>query len=85
VTIIAPTNLPATMAGASSLFYSRNIAALALTFVKDGALTIDFTDEVARATVITHGGEVVQEETKALIAPAGSAGARPPSPGGASA
>ncbi len=79
VTIIAPTNLPATMAGAASLFYSRNIAALALTFVKDGAFALDFTDEVARETVITHEGQVVQEATKALLTPAA------PSSGGASA
>jgi hypothetical protein len=55
------------MPSASSLFYSRNIAALLLSFVKDGELVLDFGDEVAAATVITHDGGVVQEATKALL------------------
>ena len=38
VTIIAPDNLPATMPAGASAFYARNIAALLLNFVKDGAL-----------------------------------------------
>ena len=38
VTIIAPTNLPATMPAGASGFYARNISALLLHFVKDGAM-----------------------------------------------
>jgi NAD(P) transhydrogenase subunit alpha len=70
VTIIAPTNLPATMPGSASLFYSRNLAALLLTFIRDGQLTIDPHDEVHAATVIAHGGQVVQTATKKLLEPA---------------
>ncbi len=70
VTIIAPDNLPASMPVGASAFYSRNISALLLGMVKDGALNIDFEDEVTQATVITHGGEVVQEATKKLLDPA---------------
>jgi NAD(P) transhydrogenase subunit alpha len=70
VTIIAPDNLPATMPAGSSAFYARNITALLLNFVKNGALTIDLTDEIAAGTVITHGGEVVQPATKKLLEPA---------------
>jgi len=79
VTIIAPDNLPATMPAGSSAFYSRNITALLLNFVKNGALTIDLTDEIAAGTVITHGGEVVQPATKKLLEPAA------PAPAGGSA
>jgi NAD(P) transhydrogenase subunit alpha len=75
VVILAPDNLPATMPSASSLFYSRNITALLLSFVKDGELVFDFGDEVTAATVITHDGSVVQEATKALLEAA--AGATP--------
>jgi NAD(P) transhydrogenase subunit alpha len=80
VTIIAPDNLPATMPSGSSAFYARNISALLLGMVKDGALNLDFEDEVTKATVITHGGEVVQEATKKLLdpAPAGAAAAGGP-------
>jgi H+-translocating NAD(P) transhydrogenase subunit alpha len=74
VTIIAPDNLPATMPSGSSAFYARNISALLLGMVKDGALNLDFEDEVTKSTVITHGGEVVQEATKKLLQPAEPAG-----------
>ena len=70
VTILAPTNLPASMPTAASLFYSRNLAALLLTFIKDGQLTIDPQDEVHAATVITRGGQVVQAATRKLLEPA---------------
>ena len=73
VTIIAPDNLPATMPAGSSQFYARNISALLLHFVQDGALTYDFTEEITAATVITHGGEVVQAATRKLLEPAVSA------------
>ncbi len=73
VTIIAPDNLPATMPSGSSAFYARNISALLLGMVKDGALNLDFEDEVTKSTVITHSGEVVQEATKKLLEPAAAA------------
>jgi H+-translocating NAD(P) transhydrogenase subunit alpha len=75
VTIIAPDNLPATMPSGSSAFYARNISALLLGMVKDGALNLDFEDEVTKSTVITHGGEVVQDATKKLLQPPAPAGA----------
>ena len=80
VTIIAPDNLPATMPSGSSAFYARNISALLLGMVKDGALNLDFEDEVTKSTVITHGGAIVQEATKKLLdpAPAGAATAGGP-------
>ena len=70
VVILAPTNLPASMPGSASLFYSRNLAALLVTFIKDGSFTIDPNDEVHAATVITHGGQVVQAATRKLLEPA---------------
>ena len=73
VTIIAPDNLPATMPAGSSQFYARNISALLLHFVRDGALTYDFTEEITAATVITHGGQVVQAATRKLLEPAAPA------------
>jgi proton-translocating NAD(P)+ transhydrogenase subunit alpha len=77
VTIIAPTNLPASMPAGASSFYARNISALLLSLVKDGALQLDFADEITKATVITHDGSVIHEATAKLLAPAAV-----PSPGG---
>jgi NAD(P) transhydrogenase subunit alpha len=78
VSIIAPENLPATMPAGASAFYARNISALLLGMVKDGALNLDFDDEVTKSTVITHGGAVLSDAVKKLLEPAPAAG-----PGGA--
>jgi H+-translocating NAD(P) transhydrogenase subunit alpha len=83
VTIIAPDNLPATMPTGASAFYARNISALLLHFVKDGAFNLDLSDEIQAGTVITQGGEVVQAATKKLLEPEPAAAAAPASAGGA--
>jgi len=70
VTILAPTNLPATMPAGASQFYARNLTAFLLHFLKDGALNVDPEDEITAATVITRAGEVVQEATRKLLQPA---------------
>lgn len=67
VTILAPTNLPATMPAGASQFYARNMATFLIHFMKDGNLSIDLTDEISAATVVTHDGAVVQEATKKLL------------------
>ncbi|MGZ6339458.1 MAG: Re/Si-specific NAD(P)(+) transhydrogenase subunit alpha [Candidatus Limnocylindrales bacterium] len=74
VTIIAPDNLPATMPTGASQFYSRNMSALLLHFLKDGQMNYDFSDEITAGTVITHGGDVVQAATKKLLEPAATGG-----------
>ena len=70
MTIIAPDNLPATMPAGASAFYARNISALLLGMVKDGALNLDFEDEVTKATVITKDGAVVQRARQQAAQPA---------------
>jgi H+-translocating NAD(P) transhydrogenase subunit alpha len=70
VTIIAPDNLPASMPAGASQFYARNISALLLGMLKEGALDLDFSDEVTAATVITNGGAVVSEPVRKLLEPA---------------
>jgi NAD(P) transhydrogenase subunit alpha len=70
VTILAPENLPASMPIGSSQFYARNISALLLQLVKDGALDLDPADEIAGPVTITHGGEIRSEAVRKLLAPA---------------
>jgi proton-translocating NAD(P)+ transhydrogenase subunit alpha len=79
VTILAPDNLPATMPIGSSAFYARNLSALLLELVKDGALNLDPTDEIGGPVTITHGGEVRSEAVKKLL------NAAPPSASGGAA
>jgi NAD(P) transhydrogenase subunit alpha len=76
VEIHAPTNLPSSMPTGASTFYSRNISNLLLSFVKSGELRLDFDDPVTAATVITHGGKVVQEATRKLLQPAPRGGVK---------
>jgi NAD(P) transhydrogenase subunit alpha len=70
VTIIAPENLPASMPIGASQFYARNISALLLQLLKDGALNLDPADEIAGPVTITHDGEIRSEAVKKLLAPA---------------
>jgi NAD(P) transhydrogenase subunit alpha len=70
VTILAPENIPATMPIGSSSFYARNISALLLQLVKDGAMNLDPADEIAGPVTITHGGEIRSEAVKKLLQPA---------------
>jgi proton-translocating NAD(P)+ transhydrogenase subunit alpha len=82
VTIIGLTNLPATMPGSATAMYAKNMQTLLKHLIKDGTISLDFTDEITRGATITHGGKVVNEATaKALgieasepaAAPAGGA------------
>jgi NAD(P) transhydrogenase subunit alpha len=67
VTIIGLTNLPATMPGSATAMYAKNMQTLLKHLIKDGAIKLDFTDEITRGATITHGGKVVNEATaKAL-------------------
>jgi NAD(P) transhydrogenase subunit alpha len=70
VTIIGTRNVPATMPLATSQLFARNVANLLLHLVKDGAITLDFTDEITKGSCVTHGGEVVNERAKQLLEPA---------------
>ena len=74
VTIIAPENLPASMPAGASAFYARNISNLLLGMVKEGALHLDFEDEVTKATVVSQGGTILSDAVRALLEPTPTAG-----------
>ena len=60
------------MPAGASAFYARNISALLLGMVKDGALHLDFEDEVTKSTVITRDGEILSDAVRKLLEPAPS-------------
>jgi NAD(P) transhydrogenase subunit alpha len=65
VKILAPLNVPSTMAEHASQLYARNIQALlGLMVSEEGQLTLDFDDEVIAGACITRGGEIVHEGAK---------------------
>jgi H+-translocating NAD(P) transhydrogenase subunit alpha len=58
VTLIGTLNLPSGMPLHASQMYARNIQAVLEHLVVDGALTLDFDDEITADAVITHEGRV---------------------------
>ena len=70
VTIIGTRNVPSTMPQTTSQLYARNVANLLLHLVKNGALALDFADEITKAACVTHGGEIVNERAKQMVSAA---------------
>ena len=70
VLIIGTRNVPSTMPLHASQLYARNVANLLLHLVKDGAINLDFQDEITKGACVTHGGEIVSERAKQLLAAA---------------
>jgi NAD(P) transhydrogenase subunit alpha len=58
VAILGPLNLASTLPCHASQMYARNISSFLLHIVKDGALRLDFEDEIVRDTCVTYAGEV---------------------------
>ncbi len=68
VKIVSPLNLPASMAEHSSALFARNVLALLDLFVgEDGALSLDFDDEVIKGACVVRDGEIVHPGAKAAV------------------
>jgi NAD(P) transhydrogenase subunit alpha len=67
VTIIAPTNLPATVAVHASQLYSRNVTAFLGLLIKAGELNIDLNDDVVGPSCVTHAGEWLNSRVAAAV------------------
>lgn len=67
VTVIGTRNVPSTMPLHASQLYARNVANLLLHLVKDGAINLDFADEITKGACVTHGGEIVNERAKQMV------------------
>ena len=69
VKILAPLNVPSTMAEHASQLYARNVQALLGLMISDsGELSLDFSDEVIAGACITRDGQIVHEGAKAAAA-----------------
>jgi NAD(P) transhydrogenase subunit alpha len=67
VRIIGPINLPATVAYHASDMYARNLLNFIKPAFKDGALAIDWNDEVFAASCVTHDGTIRHEPTRKTV------------------
>src|SRR5688500_11017011 len=63
VRIVGLTNLPATMPASATQMYARSVPARVKHLGKDGALDLDFTDEITEGATLTHRGKAVNEAT----------------------
>jgi H+-translocating NAD(P) transhydrogenase subunit alpha len=68
VRIFGPLNIPGDMPVHASQMYARTVAAMLAEFVRDGAFTADFDDEIFAGACVTHGGVVVNDRVRALVA-----------------
>jgi NAD(P) transhydrogenase subunit alpha len=71
VKVLGPLNVPSTMAEHASQLYARNIQSLlGLMLSDEGALALDFDDEVIAGACITRDGEIVHEGARNAAAAA---------------
>ncbi len=70
VTIIGTRNVPSTIPLHASQLYARNVANLLLHLVKDGAIVLDFDDEITKGSCVTHDGEIVNERARQIVSAA---------------
>jgi NAD(P) transhydrogenase subunit alpha len=59
VTIVGAADLPSSMPTAASTMYARNITALLLSVLSDGALALDGDDELLAGVIVTRDGAIV--------------------------
>jgi NAD(P) transhydrogenase subunit alpha len=67
VTILGPTDLPATVPFDSSQMYAKNVTAFLLALVKDGELALHDEDEIVQKTMVLRDGEVTNARVRALL------------------
>lgn len=67
VTIMAPTNLPATVPVHASQLYSRNVTSFLNLLIKDGELHIDMNDDVVGPSCVTHEGKWINQRVAAAM------------------
>ena len=68
VTLLRHPNMPGRIAASASQLYAKNLLAYVTPLVVDGSLTIDRTDEIVAATLLTEGGAIVHERFRTGVA-----------------
>ena len=67
VVVHGPLNVPSSMAEHASEMYAKNLQNFLGLILKDGAITLDWNDEILSGSVVTHGGEIKHEPTRQMI------------------
>jgi NAD(P) transhydrogenase subunit alpha len=66
VTIIGLFNLASTVPYDASQMFAKNLTTFLLHIIKDGKLKLDTQDEIIRDTLLTDGGEIVNQRLREL-------------------
>src|SRR5208283_4043641 len=67
VTLFGPVNLPSRLPVHASEMYSRNLFNFLSPHIKDGAISLDWSDEIIAGTVFTREGEIRNESVKRAL------------------
>jgi len=67
VTIVGPLNVPSMLGEHASELYAKNQFNLIELFLKEGAVALDWNDEVIASTALTHAGEIRNEAARKAI------------------
>jgi proton-translocating NAD(P)+ transhydrogenase subunit alpha len=67
VSVLGPLHVPSMLAEDASRMYAQNVYNLLSLMVQDGAINLDWNDEVIAKTALTHAGEIRHEPTRRLI------------------
>jgi len=67
VSLVGTANLPATAPVHASEMYARNLYNFLELSLEDGAITLDWDDELIAKTCLTHAGEIRHDPTRALV------------------
>ena len=67
VSVVGTENLPASAPVHASEMYARNLYNFLELSLKDGALVLDWDDELIARTCLTHAGEIRHEPTKQMV------------------
>ncbi|MEE2790770.1 MAG: Re/Si-specific NAD(P)(+) transhydrogenase subunit alpha [Acidobacteriota bacterium] len=69
VTVLGPTNLPASVPHHASQMYAKNVSTFLLHLLDDGKVRLNLDDEITQSTLVCHGGQVVHPRVRELLAP----------------
>jgi NAD(P) transhydrogenase subunit alpha len=67
VRILGPVNLASSVPFHASQMYAHNVSAFLRNLVREGALRLDREDPILKETLLTHGGEVVNERVREML------------------
>ena len=69
VTILGPTNLPASVPNHASQMYAKNVSTFLIHLLDNGKVRLNLDDEITQSTLVCHDGQVVHPRVRELLAP----------------